>query len=336
VRKEKNSWERLRDSRNSIVRKEKNSWERRRDSRNSIVRKEKKSWERLRDSRNSIVRKEKNSWERLHDSWNSIVRKEKNSWERLRDSRNSIVKKEKKNREKGFVIARIPLWKRKSSRKRPRDSLSSTVKKEAWDNNKLWPRKIPSMKGFPPKRPETTTSCGLKKIPSTKGFQPKRPETAVSCGLKSHPRGDSHQKSLHNDFEKVNAQGVAYRFLFSIDCWKVFQDNIIVRKGQGARAENCRKSGLKQLRVAVSSEASLPVGSSPQISKTNFVDLRNDGRSFPKLTKISPKICSKFANSKLREPAFKFSCKTARWGRVTFFQEKKKRIYCLVRIKTSE
>jgi hypothetical protein len=52
---------------------------------------------------------------------------------------------------------------------------------------------------------------------------------------------------------------------------------IIVRKGQGARSENCRKSWLKQLRVAVSTEASLPVGSSPQNSKTNFVDLRNDG-----------------------------------------------------------
>jgi hypothetical protein len=56
-----------------------------------------------------------------------------------------------------------------------------------------------------------------------------------------------------------------------------FLDNIIVRKGQGARSENCRKSWLKQLRVAVSTEASLPVGSSPQNSKTNFVDLRNDG-----------------------------------------------------------
>jgi hypothetical protein len=37
----------------------------------------------------------------------------------------------------------------------------------------LWPRKIPSMKGFPPKRPETTTRCGLEK---------------------SHPRRDSQQK----------------------------------------------------------------------------------------------------------------------------------------------
>jgi hypothetical protein len=57
---------------------------------------------------------------------------------------------------------------------------------------------------------------------------------------------------------------------------------IIVRKGQGARSENRRKPWLKQLRVAVSTEASLPVGSSPQNSKTNFVDLRNSSRSLQK------------------------------------------------------
>jgi hypothetical protein len=58
---------------------------------------------------------------------------------------------------------------------------------------------------------------------------------------------------------------------------KSFRDNIVVIKGQGAHAEICRKSWLKQLRVAVSTRASLPIGSSPQNSKTNFVDLRNDG-----------------------------------------------------------
>jgi hypothetical protein len=41
------------------------------------------------------------------------------------------VKKRKKVREKGFVIARIPLSKKKeSSRKRLRDSQNSIVKKE--------------------------------------------------------------------------------------------------------------------------------------------------------------------------------------------------------------
>jgi hypothetical protein len=53
--------------------------------------------------------------------------------------------------------------------------------------------------------------------------------------------------------------------------------------------KNRRKSWLKQLRVAVSTGASLPVGSSPQNSKTNFVDLRDDGSNFQKLTKISLK-----------------------------------------------
>jgi hypothetical protein len=53
--------------------------------------------------------------------------------------------------------------------------------------------------------------------------------------------------------------------------------------------KNSRKSWLKQLRVAVSTGASLPVASSPQISKANFVDLRDVGSNFEKLTKISPK-----------------------------------------------
>jgi hypothetical protein len=57
-------------------------------------------------------------------SQNSIVKKEKVHEKRLRDIQNSIEKKEKV-REKGFLIARIP-----------------------------------SIKGFPSKRPETTTSCG--------------------------------------------------------------------------------------------------------------------------------------------------------------------------------
>jgi hypothetical protein len=58
---------------------------------------------------------------------------------------------------------------------------------------------------------------------------------------------------------------------------KFFRDNIVLIKKQGACAEIRRQSWLKQLRVAVSTKASLPIGSSPQNSKTNFVDLRNDG-----------------------------------------------------------
>jgi hypothetical protein len=88
------------------------------------VKKEKVREKRLPGSQNSIVKKEKVREKRHPDSQNFIVKKEKVREKRLRDSQNSIVKKEKV-REKGFLIA-----------------------------------KIPSTKGFPPKRPETTTSCG--------------------------------------------------------------------------------------------------------------------------------------------------------------------------------
>jgi hypothetical protein len=70
---------------------------------------------------------------------------------------------------------------------------------------------------------------------------------------------------------------------------KVFRDKIVLIKGQGAHAEIRRKSQLKQLRVAISTKASMPSGSSPQNSRTNFVDLRNNGSSFQKCMKISPK-----------------------------------------------
>jgi hypothetical protein len=111
----------------------------------------------------------------------------------------------------------------------------------------------------------------------------------VSCGLENPiHEGISTEKSLQDDFERLNAQEVASRFFFTVNCRKVFC-NIVVRKGQGARAKNRRQSRLKQLRVAVSTGASLPIGSSPQNSKTNFVDLRDDGSNFQKLTNISPK-----------------------------------------------
>jgi hypothetical protein len=53
------------------------------------------------------------------------------------------VKKEKKVREKGFLTARIPSRKKRGLRQQ-----------------QVVAQKIPSIKGFPPKRPETTTSCG--------------------------------------------------------------------------------------------------------------------------------------------------------------------------------
>jgi hypothetical protein len=70
---------------------------------------------------------------------------------------------------------------------------------------------------------------------------------------------------------------------------KVFHEKFILAKGQGARAEICRKSWLKQLRVAISTRASVPTGSSPQNLRTNFVDLPNNTRSFKEFTKISTK-----------------------------------------------
>jgi hypothetical protein len=57
---------------------------------------------------------------------------------------------------------------------------------------------------------------------------------------------------------------------------KNFRDENVLIKGQGARVKIRRKSWLKQLRVAVSTKASMPSGSSPQNSKTNFVDLRHN------------------------------------------------------------
>jgi hypothetical protein len=57
---------------------------------------------------------------------------------------------------------------------------------------------------------------------------------------------------------------------------KNFRDKNVLIKGQGARVKIRRKSWLKQLRVAVSTKASMPSGSSPQNFRTNFVDLRHN------------------------------------------------------------
>jgi hypothetical protein len=74
----------------------------------------------------------------------------------------------------------------------------------------------------------------------------------------------------------------------SVQIVENFSGITIVRKGQGASSDVRIKFWLKQLRVAISTAASPPIGASPQISKTNFVDLHNDGRNFQKLTKASP------------------------------------------------
>jgi hypothetical protein len=56
---------------------------------------------------------------------------------------------------------------------------------------------------------------------------------------------------------------------------KFFHEKIVQAKGQGARVEIRRKSWLKQLKVAISTRASMTRGSSPQNLRTNFVDLPN-------------------------------------------------------------
>jgi hypothetical protein len=61
---------------------------------------------------------------------------------------------------------------------------------------------------------------------------------------------------------------------------KVFREECAPLKGQGARVKIRRKSWLKQLKVVVSTKASMPSGSSPQNSRTNFVDLRRSFYNF--------------------------------------------------------
>jgi hypothetical protein len=54
---------------------------------------------------------------------------------------------------------------------------------------------------------------------------------------------------------------------------KIFRDEYVPLKRQGARVKIHSKSWLKQLRVAVSTKESMPSGSSPQNSQKNFDDL---------------------------------------------------------------
>jgi hypothetical protein len=68
--------------------------------------------------------------------------------------------------------------------------------------------------------------------------------------------------------------GIVPKFLFVNENYqKNFHEKIFLAKGQGARVVILRKSLLKQLRVAISTRASMLRGSSPQISRANFVDL---------------------------------------------------------------
>jgi hypothetical protein len=70
---------------------------------------------------------------------------------------------------------------------------------------------------------------------------------------------------------------------------KKFRDKYALLKGHGASVNIRRKPSLKQPRVAVLTKASMPSESSPQNSRTNFVDLRHNIWEFLKLAKISQK-----------------------------------------------
>jgi hypothetical protein len=61
---------------------------------------------------------------------------------------------------------------------------------------------------------------------------------------------------------------------------KSFRDEYVSLKRQGAQMRIRRKSWLKQLRVAISTSASVPSRSSPQNSQTNFVDLLHSIHNF--------------------------------------------------------
>jgi hypothetical protein len=71
---------------------------------------------------------------------------------------------------------------------------------------------------------------------------------------------------------------------------KNFRDEYVLSKRQGARVKIRRKSWLKQLRVAVSTRASVPIGSSPQNSQTNFVDLHHSICNFKTRENFSESI----------------------------------------------
>jgi hypothetical protein len=67
-------------------------------------------------------------------------------------------------------------------------------------------------------------------------------------------------------------------------------DEYVPSKRQGARVKIRRKSWLKQLRVAVSTMASVPSGSSPQNSQTNFVNLHHSICNFTTRKNFSESI----------------------------------------------
>jgi hypothetical protein len=65
--------------------------------------------------------------------------------------------------------------------------------------------KIPSIKGFPPKKARDSSKLWPRKSHPSRDSHPKRPGTAVSYGLENPiHEGISTEKSLQDDFERVN------------------------------------------------------------------------------------------------------------------------------------
>jgi hypothetical protein len=58
---------------------------------------------------------------------------------------------------------------------------------------------------------------------------------------------------------------------------KVFRNKIVVIKGQGARTEIRKETTVEATEGCNINQAGVPSRSSPKNSRTNFVDLRNDG-----------------------------------------------------------
>jgi hypothetical protein len=110
-----------------------------------------------------------------------------------------IPLKKKKFRVKGFLIARILLWK------------EEFVKKAPW-KPKSHRQRNSHRKGL---RQQV-----MAQIPSSRGFPPKRLEITTSCGLKSHPQGDSHRKGSRQQ-------------------WVVAWVSIMIINGDGSQVNVC-------------------------------------------------------------------------------------------------
>jgi hypothetical protein len=86
------------------------------------------------------------------------------------------------------LIAEVPSWK----------------KKEKVREKGFLIAEIPSIEGFPPKRPETTTSCGLEKSHPLRGSHRKGRDNNKLWPRKIPSTRGFPSENSHDDFEKVN------------------------------------------------------------------------------------------------------------------------------------